>query len=232
MLGYTRIPPRHGAQRRARLQLPDWKPRKLPRQARSKATVEAILGACARLLERDGYEALTTNHVARRAGVSIGTLYEFFPNREAIVLALAGERLERLAAEVRDGLAEAEGRDAGAALDLLIRRIVRAVIADRALYRVLLREAKFLQGRRETRQALGAFFELGRLASERARGRVALPDPPADAWLISRMLAHAVLEIAWLERGDLSRERLTRELVRLAFRMIHGRDVTKGTSPS
>jgi len=205
--------------------VPDWKPRKLPRQARSRVTVDAILEACARLLERDGYAALTTNHVARRAGVSIGTLYEFFPNREAIVLALARKRLERLAEEVRAGLVEAEGRDAGAALDLLIRGIVRAVAADRALYRVLLRE---LRGEgRETRRALGAFLELGRVAGERARDRVSLPDPPADAWLIGRMLAQGVLEIAWLERGDLSRERLTRELVRLSHRMIHGRDLER-----
>jgi AcrR family transcriptional regulator len=206
----------------------DWKPRKLPRQARSRASFDAILGGCARVLERGGYESLTTNHVAAAAGVGIGTLYDFFPNREAIVLALAEQRLERLAEQVKAGLAEAEGFDSFDALDLLIRRIVRAVAADRALYRVLLREAKLLRNRPETRRALGSFFELGRAASERARGRVALADPPADAWLISRMLAHSVLEIVWLERGELSRERLTDALVRLTFRMIHGRDPGKG----
>jgi AcrR family transcriptional regulator len=204
--------------------VPDWKPRKLPRQARSRASFEAILGGCARVLERGGYESLTTNRVAEAAGVGIGTLYDFFPNREAIVVALAEQKLERLAGEVKEGLAAADGLDAREALDLLIRRIVRAVAADRALYRVLLREAKFLRNRPETRRALGAFFELGRLASERARGRLALADPPADTWLVSRMLAHAVLEIVWQGRGEVSRERLTEALVRLTFRMIHGRD--------
>lgn len=204
--------------------MPDWKPRKLPRQARSRASFDAILGGCARVLERGGYESLTTNHVAVAAGVGIGTLYDFFPNREAIVVALAEQRLERLADEVRAGLAEAEELDAYEAIELLIRRIVRAVAADRALYRVLLREAKFLRNRPETRRALATFFELGRLASERAGDRVALADPAADAWLISRMLAHGVLEIVWQERGEVSRERLTRELIRLTFRMLHGRD--------
>jgi AcrR family transcriptional regulator len=202
----------------------DWKPRKLPRQARSRASVDAILEGCARILESDGYAALTTNRIAEAAGVGIGTLYDFFPNREAVVLALASQRLERLATEVREGLAQAGGLEPRGALDLLLRRIVRAVAADRALYRALLGEARFLRARPETRGAIGAFFELGRLASERAGARVALPDAPADAWLIGRMLAHVVLEIAWLEKGSLSRERLTRELVRLAFRMIHGRD--------
>ncbi len=63
----------------------DFKPKKLPRQARSRATFDAIVEACARLLEARGYAALTTNHIARRAGVSIGTLYEYFPSKESVV---------------------------------------------------------------------------------------------------------------------------------------------------
>jgi AcrR family transcriptional regulator len=152
-------------------------------------------------------------------------LYDFFPNREAIVVALAEQRLARLAADVKDGLAAAEGLDdAYDAIDLLIRRIAQAVAADRALYRVLLREARFLRDSPETRRALETFFELAQHASQRARDRVALPDPPADVWLIGRVLAHAVLEIAWQARGEPSRERLTESLVRLTFRMLHGRD--------
>jgi AcrR family transcriptional regulator len=204
--------------------VPDWKPRKLPRQARSRASFDAILGGCARVLERGGYESLTTNRVAEAAGVGIGTLYDFFPNREAIVVALAEQRLARLAADVKDGLAAADGLDPYGALDLLIRRIVRAVTADRALYRVLLREARFRRDSPETRRALATFFELGQLASRRAGNRIALSDPPADAWLIGRVLAHAVLEIAGQARSAPSRERLTESLVRLAFRMLHARD--------
>jgi AcrR family transcriptional regulator len=202
----------------------DWKPRKIPRQARSRASFDAILGGCARVLEQGGYESLTTNRVAEAAGVGIGTLYDFFPNREAIVVALAGQRFARLAADVKDGLAAADGLGAYDAVDLLIRRIVRAVAADRALYRVLLREARFLRDSAETRRALETFFELAQLASQRASDRVALADPPADTWLIGRVLAHAVLEIAWQARGEPSRERLTESLVRMTFRMLHGRD--------
>jgi AcrR family transcriptional regulator len=203
--------------------VPELKPRKLPRQARSRASFAAILDGCARVLERGGYESLTTNAVAEAAGVGIGTIYDFFPNREAIVAALAEQRLERLAADVKHGLAEVESEDAYHALDGLIRRIVRAVAADRALYRVLLREAVFVRESRATRGALEAFFELGQLASRRAGKRIDLPDPPADLWLIGRVLAHAVLEIAW-QRGEPSRERLTLALVRLTYRMLVGRD--------
>jgi AcrR family transcriptional regulator len=199
------------------------KPRKLPRQARSRASFDAILDGCARVLERGGYESLTTNGVAEAAGVGIGTLYDFFPNREAIVVALAEQRLARLAAEVKHGLSSTDDLDPYSALDVLIRRIVRAVAADRALYRVLLREARFLRDSPETRRALESFFELAQLAGRRAKNQIALPDPPADTWLIGRALAHAVLEIVW-SRGEPSRERLTGSLVRLTFRMLHGRD--------
>jgi AcrR family transcriptional regulator len=63
--------------------------RRTPRQARSRATFEAIVEAAAQILERRGADALTTNHVAERAGVSIGTLYQCFSDKRALLLAAA-----------------------------------------------------------------------------------------------------------------------------------------------
>jgi len=56
-------------------------PRKSPAQARSAATVGVILEAAARILEERGFEAYTTNEIARRAGVGVGSLYKYFPVR-------------------------------------------------------------------------------------------------------------------------------------------------------
>lgn len=64
-------------------------PRRLPVQARSKERVDRILDAAAQLLAEEGYSAVKTNHIAKRAGVSIGSVYQFFPNRLAIFHALA-----------------------------------------------------------------------------------------------------------------------------------------------
>lgn len=69
-------------------------PRKRPRQARSAATVEALLEATARVLVKEGYDGLSTNRVAEQAGVSIGSLYQYFPSKEALV----AELLEKYAA--------------------------------------------------------------------------------------------------------------------------------------
>jgi len=61
----------------------------MPRQARAKATYSAILTAAAHILERGGARAFTTNRVAEKAGVSIGSLYQYFPNKESILVAVA-----------------------------------------------------------------------------------------------------------------------------------------------
>ena len=71
-----------------------FKPRKIPIQARSKATFDAILEAAAQVLERLGYAEATTNRIAERAGVSIGSVYEYFPGKDAIFAALK-ERIDQ-----------------------------------------------------------------------------------------------------------------------------------------
>src|SRR3569832_1846359 len=65
--------------------LPTLSPRKLPTQERARRTYGAIVEAGARILERHGYEALTTNHVADLADVNIASLYEYFPYMQALV---------------------------------------------------------------------------------------------------------------------------------------------------
>jgi AcrR family transcriptional regulator len=75
--------------------------RRTPRQARAGTTIDAILDATFQLLETDGVEKLTTNHIAERAGVSIGTLYQYFGGKSDILAALA----QRRAGAVRDAIA-------------------------------------------------------------------------------------------------------------------------------
>ncbi|WP_417243535.1 TetR/AcrR family transcriptional regulator [Celeribacter sp.] len=100
------------------------KPKKTPRQARARATYQAILEAAAHILEHGGPTALTTNLVAERAGVSIGSLYQYFPSKDAII----GELIRDLRREMRDDiLAMAQYVD-GHPLDFAVRRMVRAAI--------------------------------------------------------------------------------------------------------
>src|SRR3954447_20695626 len=79
--------------------------RKLPTQARSRARVEAILKAAGALLGELGYDAVTTNLIAERAGVPVGSIYQFFETKDDIIAALVErfqERIHRLAGEELD----------------------------------------------------------------------------------------------------------------------------------
>ncbi|MBB3052166.1 AcrR family transcriptional regulator [Prauserella isguenensis] len=80
-------------------------PRKRPRQQRSRFTVDAVLEAAARVFQREGMAA-TTNRIAERAGFSIGTLYQYFPNKVALLSALAERHIEDAAAALRATFAE------------------------------------------------------------------------------------------------------------------------------
>src|SRR5271165_1376438 len=80
--------------------------RKKPRQVRSEATVAAIFEATAQILHSRGGAGLNTNAIAELAGVSIGTLYQYFPNKNAILIALARQELDKAS---RAALASVEG---------------------------------------------------------------------------------------------------------------------------
>lgn len=71
-------------------------PRKSPRQARAKATVDALLEAGARILTADGYERANVNRIAELAGVSVGSLYQYFPTKDALVAAVIKRHSEQM----------------------------------------------------------------------------------------------------------------------------------------
>jgi AcrR family transcriptional regulator len=85
-------------------------PRKSPVQARSSSTVEAILQATIQVLLKEGKERLTTTRVAQRAGVSVGTLYQYFPNKSALLQAALRSHMEEIAEAVERTCREQRGK--------------------------------------------------------------------------------------------------------------------------
>lgn len=77
-----------------------FEPRKTPVQARSTVTVEAISEATIQVLLSHGTDRLTTTRVAQRAGVSVGTLYQYYPNKESLLFAVAENHLRKVAVTV------------------------------------------------------------------------------------------------------------------------------------
>jgi AcrR family transcriptional regulator len=112
-------------------------PRKRPRQQRSQATVDAILAATARVLVRHGFDGLTTNAVAIAAGVSIGSLYQYFPNKEALVAALIERHIEDMNAAIVAELTRVAKQPIAQAARSVIELTIRAHAIEPELHRVL-----------------------------------------------------------------------------------------------
>lgn len=105
----------------------DGRLRKTPRQARSRSTVEAILEAAERVLRNEGYRAASTNRVARVAGFSVGSLYQYFDDKRAVVGALLDQSLRAEAERIGQSL----DRLAGLEPDVARERLVQTVVAER-----------------------------------------------------------------------------------------------------
>lgn len=153
------------------------KPRRTPRQPRASATVDAILTAALQLLEAGGVELVTTNHVAERAGVSIGTVYQYFADKQAILSALA----ERSAEQVRNRIAEMliERPDLGT-----VRPIVRALMngfeGSPATRRALLDALFHRHGEGVLQQHHDAFF-----AAIAGKARLEIALTPESAFVLT-----------------------------------------------
>src|ERR1700744_2897510 len=83
------------------------KPRKFASQQRSRATVDALVAATARILVREGFDKASTNRIAEVAGVSVGSLYQYFPSKEALVAAVIERHQREIRQTVRGELAVA-----------------------------------------------------------------------------------------------------------------------------
>ena len=116
-------------------------PRKSPVQSRSAVTLDAIFEATIQVLVADGAQQLTTTRVAQRAGVSVGTLYQYFPNKQALFYAVNERYLSAVAQRVEDACFQQQGAPLTGMVEALIRTYWHAKFerpdVTRALYRAV-----------------------------------------------------------------------------------------------
>ncbi len=161
--------------------------RKQPKQARSRATYEAIVEATAQVLIRDTYARLTTSAVAQKAGVSVGSLYQYFPNKQALIVAVLEREADTLLAIMTESLALVEGRDLVTVIRTVIGALIRAKAERRDLVRVLETEVPRIAG-----------FEVVQRVTQAAEGLFAalmtqyLPQWPGDVKLTAAVVVSAV----------------------------------------
>lgn len=118
-------------------------PRRIPRQSRSRALVEAILEATARVLTEHGYAGTNTNLVAERAGVSVGSVYQYFPNKDSLITALHERHAVEMHAAMEAVLAGTEALDLRGRLAAIVHAWLAAHQVAPEMHRVLEKEFPF-----------------------------------------------------------------------------------------
>ncbi len=116
---------------------PRTKPRKHASQERSRATVDALVEATARILVREGFDKASTNRIAEVAGVSVGSLYQYYPGKEALVVAVIDRHNRQIMQVVRRALAEVASQPIAKAVRRLVTVAIEAHRIDPKLHRVL-----------------------------------------------------------------------------------------------
>ena len=193
----------------------DLLPRKKPRQQRSHATVAAILEAAAHILEKMGLDSYTTNAVAARAGVSIGSVYQYFPNRDALTRALIERRSEALLTAILQIDPSAKGRDG-------LRQVIRIAVAQQLREASLSRILDLEEARMPPSDAMRS---QGKRASQVIRAYLEEADAPINEMdtVVGDIMAITLGMVdAAGRRGETDEGALTDRVVRAVFGYIDG----------
>jgi AcrR family transcriptional regulator len=202
-------------------------PRKEPLQARARATVEAILQAAAYILAREGWSRLTTNRIAERAGVNIASFYQYFPNKEAVVIEL--QRRHTVKPRTAFPAALAKSRSLASVKDVL--RFVLGASVDEhrrapALHRAFEEELPRSVRRSGDHEAEVQEY-LRQLFLPHMRN---VPDPEL-ALFITRVVAHAVVHEATSHRPELlDGPELLEELLTLLSPYLDRQEAPRGAT--
>lgn len=192
--------------------------RKRPKQARSHETVEAILAAAAHVFVKEGHARATTNRIAAAAGVSIGSLYQYFPSKDAIAVELLRRYRERILSLVSERLSAIEEASFEEVVRALLKSLLRADGIDPALHRVLIEQVLRTPARREV---LGFEDRLEALLADifrRVNSR-RKHDDELRAFLVVRVVL-AVVHAAIVDRPGVDRDAVADELTRLIVRYV------------
>ncbi|MAR89812.1 MAG: TetR/AcrR family transcriptional regulator [Pseudomonadota bacterium] len=177
------------------MQAYDFEPKKWPRQARSRATFEALVEACTQLLAERGYQGVTTNHVAERAGVAIASLYEYFPNKDALVAQVAEQLVQRvmrqLSAEVPRVLRQKPGQAAAS----WIAAIYRILRRERALLMVFHYQVPYTNRLPAVQRIRPRLTQFTSAMYRQAGEQVHLDSPGTSLYLLMLLVSTTIVEL-------------------------------------
>ena len=166
------------------------RPRKRAQQDRSRLTVDAILAAAARVLVDVGYDRASTKRIAAEASISIGSLYQYFPTKEAVVAELMDRHVTTVWRLLQDEIARFIGTD----LDTAVRGVVKAFLlaqnVDPRLRRVFIEQVPRIGRLDRMSEIEERAVDLARAYFATRHGEVKRPDLEVAARVVVRAIAH------------------------------------------
>lgn len=195
--------------------------RKQPKQTRSREMVQRIVTAARLQLINEGYDGFATNHVAAAAGISPGSLYQYFPDKQAILEVVIDQYWERLAKQIESSLSERTDEFSPENARAVINALLTALESDPALLRVLLEElprsrvlSQYRTMQRRIRDLAATLMVLHGQVTDRS-------DAQIKAWVT--VVAIENLVIHWvLDETSVSRDQLLDEAVALTVAYLGG----------
>jgi AcrR family transcriptional regulator len=201
---------------------PRTNPRKNATQDRSKATVEALLAATARVLVREGYDHASTNKIAEAAGVSIGSLYQYFPSKEALVAAVIDRHIGEMMDLVRSSFARVAALSLREAVRELVRVFIEAHRIEPKLHRVLVEQIPRIGSMGRIERVNEEAISLVRAYLEAHRDEAGVEDLDMAAF-VAVSCVEAMTHVAVLRRPELLGEaRFVDEVTALVVRYFEG----------
>lgn len=198
-------------------------PRKLASQERSRLTVDALLEATARVLMKEGYDRASTNRIAEVAGVSIGSLYQYFPSKEALVAAVIDRHTQQVSQVMRNAVVKVAARPIEVAAREFVSVAIDAHRVNPKLHGVLAEQTPRI-GRLENVEAIGReAYALVRGYLEAHRDEIDVADPDLAAFVCVTAV-EALTHAAVLRRPDLltdeKAQRFVDDVTRLVVRYL------------
>jgi AcrR family transcriptional regulator len=197
-------------------------PRKEASQERSRATVDALLSATARVLVKEGYDRASTNKVAVAAGVSIGSLYQYFPSKEALVAAVIERHMGEMMNLVRESLVRVALLPLADAARELVRVMIDAHRLEPKLHRVLVEQIPRVGNLEQIESIDNDATTLVRAYLDAHRDEIDVPDLDLAAF-VAVTSVEALTHAAVLRRPALlDDERFREEVAALVVRYLRG----------
>ncbi len=163
-------------------------PRRIPRQNRSRALVDAILEATARVLSERGYAGTNTNLVAERAGVSVGSVYQYFPNKDSLITALHERHAVEMHAAMETILADTRSPGLLEQLAAIVHAWLAAHQVAPELHRVLEKEFPFFDAPPDQSAADQSIHRRIRQLLEEHRDEIVQEDLELATWIVLRTM--------------------------------------------